>query len=638
MKTITTHLASIVLLVSFICANALTPQARSNHGIIITKDEEVLIHVSDDDSLRKGACASQLTVRVVRGGGGSSANPLSNLKNFVFKAFQNLSSTLTKPFTFRSIKKPSILQSPRERRENKLQEQLRTVPIENVIVRNSTVLPKEVVDMAAKRAGLFGRPLQTEAVQEVANSLKQWYETNGFVLHNMIGVSVQVENRTAELAMEEPVSSKYPISITCCREMVIDPNDGSLLTLKQYRDTLPKESKIKKSDLNTTFVPIASAGKTKPNRIASAMGLSPGKSFRWNTYTWNRIMQSGLFRQFLKVAPERMPDGTVQLQMVVEEAEQRNLEYGVTKSQYTDGWGGEVDFSHKNILGGGECLTVSIRKGATRKGGPSVKLQFLDEKFGMPGGYDVQVFSDYIGENQGESDEEDLKDKNLLGRKGISFNLLRNSIVEKYGIPSMASACLERTSTKGGLHESVGSTTLSIGPISKQLPLQARTNIFGKFTIGTQFTDTLLPFSSVTATTRQTVPLASLSESKQPIVLALQHAVTVSTSGLPSHEAKSQGVACKIRGYRGENDRIATALVGTTELRFPLPRLEDAKLIVFGDWCASQAPCSSSFGRRASVGLGIRKSFQGMPLKYDISYTKEGKFGVFFGFGPDFDA
>lgn len=651
MQAITTVLASILLLLSALCGNSLIPKGvSSSFGIIFPKEEEYLLWRADSLMWKDESSTSSLTVRIVRGGGENNKkylvkdSPFSpcNLKSFCSK----ISSALTK--LFRPIKKPIIFQSSKERRKSQLEETLRKVPIKKVVVRNSTVLPTEVVNIASKRAGLFGRPLERDAVEGLARSLKQWYERNGFVLNSVTGISVQVDTQTAELEVEEPVSYTDPVEIICCQEMVINPKDGSLMTMKQYQNTLPEGTKIKKSDLNTTFKPKMSGGKTKPDRIASAMGLAAGKSFRWNAGTWSRIQKSGIFSKLLRVVPERMPDGTVQLQMFVEESQQRNLEYGVTKSEYTHGWGGEVDFSQRNLFGGGECLGVNIRKGTTRNGGASAKLQYLDEKFGMPGGYDLQVFSDYIGETKGKSDAEDSTafDENHFGRKGVSFNLLRNSILEKYGVPSTAGACLERISAKGGIYESVGSTTLSLGPISKQLPLAARSNIFGKLTAGARLTDTslpesnkqVLPFTSITATTRHTVPLAVLSKNTQPVILALQQAITISTSNIPRHEQKAHGVACAIRGYGAENERIANALVGTTELRFPLPRLQDAKILLFGDWCASKAPGSSSFIRRASVGVGIRKNFQGVPLKYDISYSKDGKLKAFFGFGPDFEA
>ena len=42
------------------------------------------------------------------------------------------------------------------------------------------------------------------------------------------------------------------------------------------------------------------------------------------------------------------------------------------------------------------------------------------------------------------------------------------------------------------------------------------------------------------------------------------------------------------------------------------------------------------FGR-ASIGFGLRKSLQGIPLKYDVSLNKDGKLGGFVSLGGDWD-
>ena len=41
--------------------------------------------------------------------------------------------------------------------------------------------------------------------------------------------------------------------------------------------------------------------------------------------------------------------------------------------------------------------------------------------------------------------------------------------------------------------------------------------------------------------------------------------------------------------------------------------------------------------RKSSVGVGVRKSIQGIPVKYDVCFTRDGKIGAFFGLGSDFD-
>lgn len=617
----------------------------------------------------------------------SSSSLTETTKEYWSNLFTKAANAITKPFRESAIlsgKKPSFLLSKEEKRQTELIDQLKNTPILHVKIassNNSTVVPPQVVQIAAKRAGLLGKPLQTQAVQQVAQSLKSWYDRQGYILHSMTGATLQVDTQTAELAVQEPVSSSPPVELIYCREMVINSEDDSLLTIRQYRDQLAaaaatdtamtaeesvkgrfgrrRRPKFDRSKVNTTFIPTEKGGRTDPKRMADVLGLAAGKPFVWHPYKW-KVVSKRLFKRAIRATPQRMDDGTVQLQLVVQEAPARHLEYGLSKSLYTDSWEGEVDFQHQNLLGGGEALGITVRRG-THDAEPSVRLELENDHFGLlPRGYTVQLFSDYIGESLEVNGEDggsdgvgitgrtvdgaivDYDHDELLDRKGSSISI-RSPFRATAPWIKTTTACLERTSTKGGRHESVGSTTLNLGPVSRTLPLDARTSVFGKVMTGTRLGEmaskdkwSLLPFCSVQATTRQTFPLTN---GERPLVLALSHSATASTSHLPRHEANAHGVACKVRGYHGggshkTSERVANSLIGTTELRIPV--LHDASVVVFGDWCFSQAPSTKSMKRRSSVGIGLRKNVQGFPIKYDISYTKDHKIGAYFGLGPDF--
>ena len=126
-------------------------------------------------------------------------------------------------------------------------------------------------------------------------------------------------------------------------------------------------------------------------------GLSPGRQFRWDGNRWRQISASGIFAQILKASPEPMRDGTVQLHIHATEAAARHLEYGLGKSLYTKSWEVELDFEHQHLLGNGESLGLTVHRG-TKDTEPSVRLRYADEKFGMEGGYDVELFIDFIGD------------------------------------------------------------------------------------------------------------------------------------------------------------------------------------------------------------------------------------------------
>ena len=636
---------------------------------------------------------------------------LANTANFWSRTF----ASLPIPNPFSSLKR--AFRSKTQQQEEELLHQLQTMPVRRVQVPNSTVLPPEVVQVAAKRSGMLGNPLRVDRVQELARTLQRWYGRQGYVLHSVTGATLRPETATAEIAVQEPKINAAPVGIVFCKEMVVDPNDeNNLLTFRQYKDREQQKrafasQDIQKKDLNTTF--IETTGRTNPQRIAAALGLHPGGHFLWRADKWNSVSRSGIFKKILRASPQPMGDGTVQLQIYCQEAPPRHLEYGLGKSLYTNSWEGEMEFEHTNLLGGGETLGVTVKRG-THDQAPSLRVGFRDAKFGMPGGYDVQVFRDYLGGTDrsgtkrstsaikadteatevsvataAEPDEAanrasgELAEDTLFDRKGLSFRI-KNPVPQRLVLHSVASATVERTSTTGGEHENIASTTLSVGPFLRELPFDARSNVDAILTTGTRistqkseeatkaeessratsettsssfsFLDDkqFLPYTVLTATAKQLFPLTQLQQ-RRPLVLAMRHSVSTSSRHTPLYEAKALGNAASIRGAE-PNGRVKSCLRGTTELRLPvkipnfsslLPKTaaaapisqirQDANVVLFGDWLVAAKDSQTPLFRKTSVGVGIRKSIQGIPLQIDLTYSKELKFKTAFGLGRDFD-
>ena len=574
-------------------------------------------------------------------------------------------------------------QTKERKKEQALLEQLRTMPVRNVVVPNSTVLPSDVIRIAVKRSGMIGSPLKMDRVQEFARNLKQWYTRQGYILHSVTGATLDPDTATASVSVEEPVVSALPVSIVFCKEMVVDEASGELLTFKKYREKKMKEMekksrgfgrfqsldlKIDRKDLNTTFV--TTSGRTRAPKIAEALQLKPGKSFRWLDTRWNKIASSGVFSKILKASPEPATDGGVCLQVFAMEPPPRHLEYGIGRSVWTNSWEGEVDFDWRNVFGGGESVGVMVRRG-TKDSSPSIRLRFGDDKFGLEGGYDIEAFTDYLGDSDTASDDEKKgtesdsdssssrqgwNQDSLLNRRGATFRL-RNPISPNIIANSVVSASLERTSTTTGRLENIGSATMTLGPFRRLLPMDAKSSVSTTITGGSRLTGTagggtdrkevsimgsgLLPYSSASATTTQILPISfsSRDSNKRPITLAMQHCVSASTPNLPRHEAKVIANSAQIRGVAP--DGIATSMVkGTTELRLPVavPKLGSGTVVLFGDWFCVQEDTKSQFYSKSSIGVGLRKNIQGIPLKYDVSYSKEGKIKTMFGMGQDFDA
>ncbi len=341
---------------------------------------------------------------------------------------------------------------------------------------------------------------------------------------------------------------------------------------------------------------------------------------------------------------------------------------------------GELDFNHQNILGGGETLGFTVRRG-TKDPEPSVKIQFTDNKFGMEGGYDVQLFSEYIEIDQGEKgnqnealeaaessvvnesptmmDSSTYSDDEIRSRKGFRFNL-RSPISSRILNRSSASTVLERTSTRTGRHETIASGTVGLGPIVRNLPLGAKTSILTSVTTGTRIGGEedsswrLFPFTSQVSTLRQLFPLFSetLFVNNDFVKLAIETNFMSSTRHLPRHEANAAGLRARVRGYSSSlNGPLKASLYGSAEVRIPVTIPvqkekinQDGKLVLFGDWMfglkktdlnAEEVDDIRSFDSKSSIGVGLRKTVQGIPLKYDISLNKEGKVGTFVGLGHD---
>ena len=631
--------------------------------------------------VRGGSSSSSSSTEVVKG----AKSLFPNLTKFWKTAYSNLRNKIQGSF-----------KSKKQKQEEELIQKLQTMPVKAVVVPPTSVVPPEVVRMAVKRSGLIGNPLRTDRVQEIARSLKRWYMNNGYVLHSVTGANLKAESATAVISVEEPKIAKVPVDILVLKEMVVD-DDNDILTLRQYRKKHADDDNNKKSfrpekvelkDLNTTFVP--TRPRTKSTRIAQAMNLQAGKPFQWDGFRWQKIASSGIFSRILKTAPTRTEDGTICLQVYATEPPPRHLEYGVGKSTYTGIWEGEVDFEHQNLFGGGETLGMVVRRG-TKDEAPSVRIKYNDDHFGLEGGYELEVFTDFIGDGEGVVAAEDAEatttaaaaasssssteataevrasdvpsssagsvdyeHDSLLNRRGATFRL-KNPVDQRYIQNSAGSIVLERTSTRTGLHENLGSASLTLGPIRQQLPMDARsslsTTLTGGARVGLQgsndssssFLDgvDVLPYSQISATTRQILPLASNvpgTTNRQPLTLALQHVLSTSTPNIPRHERKAMGISTQIRGAEPDGG-VTTSVKGTAELRLPI--LEEkmgTSMVFFGDWFYAQRDHKSPFYAKSSIGIGVRKNFQGLPLKYDACYSNERNFKQFFGLGIDFDA
>ena len=557
-----------------------------------------------------------------------------------------------------------------------------TVLVKEVVAPES-IVPTNVIKASAMRSGLTGNVMKADKVTLCARMIKKWYDQRGYVLHSVTGATLDAEKGTATLLVQEPVVNEVPLDIKFAKEVPIDPETGQSTTMRQYRAKLQKQSlsPIRNEDwakvvstLNTTL--IQTSGRTRRAILSKHLDLSPGNHFSWDKRKWQKIAGSGLFQKIWKANPARMKDGTVQFQILAQEPPPRNLEYGISKSLYTGKWEGELDFTHQNLFGAGESLALLVRRGA-KDPEPSFNLRFSDDKFGLEGGYSADIFSEFIAienydeEGDIENDEggtiespseysnipSPKHDEGLLSRKGLKLSL-RNPISKSLINSSSASASMERTSTRTGSHENIGSFNIAVGPFRKEISL-AKTDIMTSVTTGARVgEETLLPYTSASATTRQAFPLFTqsfLSSDNRFVNLALRHTLMSSTRNLPRHEANAAGFAARVRGSTdGPSEPVGSYVMGSTELRIPMTipfnrqnMFQDASVVLFGDYMAGIRRNAAGRGgihewaeegfHKSSIGVGLRKSLQGIPVKYDFSISSDGKIGTSFSLGRDWD-
>ena len=517
---------------------------------------------------------------------------------------------------------PSRKEKPRRGRMSKEEKealkQMETVTVNSVSAPKSTVLPSSVLTDAGTQSGLIGGAFCAEAVEECAGRLGKWYSDSGYILNSVTGATLDADTGTAQMSVEEATVAIDPVDIVNVREMSVDISNSTLVPTK---------------------------AKVRPKVLAEALNLHAGEPFRWDRDRWDGIdRRSGLFSRVWSVSPQKSPDGTVQLRIIATEAPARSIDYGITKSLYNDVWEGEIDCSHGNLLGGGERLGISIRRG-TREPQPSFNIKFAGNTLAEKGPYSVEAFSEFIGVDGHEG--------GVSSRRGLRMRI-RNPIPH-----TMASISTEKTLAKanGADQDFLAHSNFDVGPFYQKLPGNGRSNLQALINIGAKIDpktvkkgvkpilNGMSPYFIWTAITRQMFPLG-------PVALAFQHRATSSTADLPEHEALALGFGSRVRGYSPKlNGPLSSSCVGTAEVRVPisLPQnkvMDDGSLVLFGDWMIAQqwnktardAEVNPQFKSCcASIGIGIRSLLQdAIPVKVDFSLTGDGKLGTHFALGRDF--
>lgn len=585
---------------------------------------------------------------------------------------------------------------------------LTSTTVTAVTAPKSELLPNEVITQSAERAKMIGGMLTPATLDSTAKSINDWYSSQGYVMNSVTGATLVPSKSDEGNGHVELRVREAKVSNSKDKSMVIrfvDPchedNEGDIkIPVQGDVDNHADHSDEEQQQYQKFRI---TSGRTRPLKMAKMVGIAPGSHFRIIPQRWSRIVasrggifqgqsggsKSALFSTIHAVQPIPEEDGTVSVEIIASENKPFvSLEYGVTKSLYSDQWEGEFDLKHANAFGGGEIAAFNVKKGRDVKNGPtSWRMSISDDSIG-DAGYDFELFSDQVGVTK---DTETVT--STTKRTGATMRLRLPQML----VPRSISASFEQINRMKISETPIqsASMTMDVGPVSF-----LRSGLSAVLTGGVQMSgDTtnnveaksgkMKPYFRGTATSQKILSLFrspfDFRDPKANVDLAVRNVASISTKHLPRHEAILLGLSSRVRGYRYSSNTsannggnwasflqlnnekvrppiaVSNSISGCIELRLPFHPFSNAdgsmnktmnhvssilkgNIVTFVDWAFSQAQNDLIEGkdltekllRHSSMGIGYRKVTQGIPLKVDAVITEHGTGGLFFGIGRDF--
>ncbi|KAL3797114.1 hypothetical protein HJC23_000452 [Cyclotella cryptica] len=519
------------------------------------------------------------------------------------------------------FKDPDTAQSKFKQQE----QMLASTNVTSVTAPKSEILPPELITQSAEQAKLIGGTLTPSTLDATANSINNWYISQGYVMNSVTGATLvpsndceghgRVELKVREAKMSKSRSDSVIIRFVeeCSHSSEAKESDNLLnIPIPNYSEGSGSQSAGETQKYQRYRV---TSGRTRPTKVAKLVGISPGSHFRIIPSKWSRIVaspggifagqktdgiggtKSAIFSTIHAVRPIPAGDDTVLMEIIATENKPYvALEYGVTKSLYSDQWEGEFDLKHSNAFGGGEVATFNVRKGRSKSSqrtenksqeiekvksnpgdwnkrvidGPlSWRMSIADNSLGGgDSGYDLELFRDHVGLVSDE-ESETLNIDNPQ-RTGATMRLR----FPQYSLPRAISVSVEKIDllkpqpASSSCRKTV-SMTMHIGPINF-----LRSALSALLTAGVQHdggaesapsassdaasspeNSNTRPYFSGTVTSQQIIPLCrspfeSRENSKSFVDVAVRHVASVSTKHLPQHEAIMLGLASRVRGYK----------------------------------------------------------------------------------------
>jgi len=749
---------------------AATSEEPNNYD---TSDEEEGEHVSQSEEKNLMPTPTE----ILRGGSVASTKSSSNSKKSIGSSINDsldsMQALLLEPFRLAGSENP-FKKNGDDQALKKQQDLLVSTKVQSVSAPNSQLLTPDDVTQCAKDSNLIGGTLTPETLENTANRINRFYLEQGYVMNSVTGATlippsdgkesdgeghVELKVREIKLARPRKRSSPPPVHIRFVEKIdnsEASDDDESVFSFKS-------ESSSQSTSESQRYRTVS--GRTRPSKILRMVKLVPGSHFQILPQLWSQLAtfpggaifgggnnqgRAAIFSTIHAVRPvPTSQENTVELEIIATENKPVSLEYGVTKSLYSDQWEGEFDLKHSNILGGGEVATLNVRKGkgsgdkedsglknwkeGVVGGAVSWRMGIKDDYLaGTNAGYDLEVFRDYVGVKGNKASHQkadvDSKDEtsveiksevkegagedNCPLRTGANMRLLLPRARRSSFSPNSVSARLERVDplSKDDCAQCTTCMSTDIGPYHHELEVSSRplrSTVSATASAGGKWDARdksekdgddarKLPYATGTLTSQQIMSLSGETRSIPPVDLAMRHVVSMSSRHLPRHDAVLLGLSSRVRGYKYNyqqssvirqpqaiheveqksmlqslkqlvtgNDRdqynppiaLSDSISGTMEVRIPFERvvrqpiLGSGNFVLFGDWCVARAQQPPSlllskegtdvYGkpfRHSSVGIGVRKVVQGIPLKIDACVTEHGSKRLFFGIGQSFEA
>ena len=539
----------------------------------------------------------------------------------------------------------------------------------------SELLPPEVVTQSAEHAKLIGGTLTPATLDLAATYINNWYQNQGYVMNSVTGATlvpskndkegrVELKVREAKLSKSRDKSVVIRYVEKCSDEP--EEGEGVLIVPAQPNSNIQTDSASETCQYQKYKI---TSGRTRPLKVAKMVGITPGSHFRIVPERWSRIValpgllfggggnsggKSEIFSTIHAVRPIPNDDDTVCVEIIATENKPFvSLEYGVTKSLYSDQWEAEFDLKHANAFGGGEVVSLSAKKGRgnnCKKGDPiglgnvsdgptSWRLSITDDSVGNSG-YDLELFRDHVGTAKDKNDD----NTSLIGRTGATMRLRlpRGNMALPRALSANFEQIIDQTKNTLAVPMQYASMSVDMGPMNV-----LRSRLSAMIAVGAQRScskanlsansdenSSAKPYFRGAVTSQKILPLfhspfAPRNKSKMTAELAMRHVASISTKHLPRHEALILGLSSRVRGYsysqqQASNNRswasllqlnkpgkvrppaaIFNSICGNIELRLPfrpfsgdgianstvksLSSALEGTLIAFGDWAFSQA-------------------------------------------------